>query len=68
MFIQAPSGDVYAKPIKKKPNQNTENQNGINNDTYANMKGWNGIFILNLLEERNQSTFGNGSEEVVVMF
>jgi hypothetical protein len=40
LFIQAPSGDVYAKPIKKKPTPDSECQNGLQNDTYANMQGW----------------------------
>ncbi|CAB4027838.1 receptor-type tyrosine- phosphatase T [Paramuricea clavata] len=34
----APSGDVYAKPIKKKPTPDSEYQNGLQNDTYANMQ------------------------------
>ena len=39
--IQAPSGDVYAKPFKNTPAQDTEDEHGLQNHNYSNMQGWN---------------------------
>ena len=52
-FIQAPSGDVYAKPMKKKPTPDSEYPaNGVQNDTYANMQGWKKDFSCEIFKER----------------
>ncbi len=51
--IQAPSGDVYAKPMKKKPTPDSEYPaNVVQNDTYTNMQGWKKDFSCEIFKER----------------
>ncbi|XP_028402750.1 receptor-type tyrosine-protein phosphatase S-like [Dendronephthya gigantea] len=70
--ITAPSGDVYAKPVKKKHRTESEGgenkQNGLQTDTYANVQGItpddnsNGVKITRFLfyveEMKKNDNFG----------